>query len=115
MNKFLAATIIIIGELAGIYAEIFGARYYHTHAESFARVFFRIWPMILISGIFLLAGYMLGLKNFKNIWIVSVISITSILIIEPFMAYFVGGQTPTKGAFIGLIFGILGFVAALFL
>ena len=115
MNKFLAATTIIFGELVGIYAEIFGARYYHTRAETFARVFVKIWPLIFISGIFLLSGYMLGLKNFKNIWVVSVISITSILIIEPFMAYFVGGQTPTKGALLGLIFGILGFAAALFI
>jgi hypothetical protein len=58
---------------------------------------------------------MFGLKIFKNIWIVSVISITSILIIEPFIAYFIGGQLPTKGAIIGLVFGVLGFAAALFL
>lgn len=72
-------------------------------------------PLIIIAGILLLSGYMLGLKAYKNIWIVSVISITSILIAEPIINYTVTHQLPTKGAFIGLIFGVLGFLSALFL
>jgi hypothetical protein len=38
-------------------------------------------------------------------------SITSILIIEPLIAYLVLKQLPTKGALIGLILGALGFAA----
>ena len=53
-------------------------------------------------------------KAFKNIWIVSVISITSILLIEPVLAYFIFDQLPTKGAAIGLVLGAIGLYLALF-
>jgi hypothetical protein len=58
---------------------------------------------------------MLGFRAFQNIWIVSVSSITSILIIEPLVSYAFFRQSPTTGAFIGLVFGAIGFAAALFL
>jgi hypothetical protein len=72
-------------------------------------------PVITVAGFLLLTGYILGLAAFKNIWIVSAISISSILIFEPAMDYIVTQQLPTRGALVGLIFGALGIVSALFL
>ncbi|MBI2452125.1 hypothetical protein HYV50_03545 [Candidatus Pacearchaeota archaeon] len=69
---------------------------------------------MVIAGAFLLSGYMFGYSNFKNIWIVSVVSITSILFTEPVLAYVIFQELPTKGALIGLIFGMIGFIFALF-
>ena len=66
------------------------------------------------GGFLLLAGYMLSMQSFKNIWIVSAVSIASILIAEPIIDYTVTGQLPTKGAIVGLVFGVLGFISDLF-
>jgi len=115
MQKLLPISIIFLGEVTAILAEIYGAKFYSMPGSSFAKIFFKLLPVIIIAGILLLGGYMLGLKTFKNIWIVSVISITSILIAEPIIDYTVTKQLPTKGALIGLIFGVLGFISALFL
>jgi hypothetical protein len=115
MTKIFSILIILLGEVIVIYAEIAGAKYYSLNPESFFRAFLRILPVVIVGGCTLLSGYMFGLKIFKNIWIVSVISITSVLIVEPALAYLVTGQIPTKGALIGLVFGILGFAASLFL
>jgi hypothetical protein len=54
-----------------------------------------------------------GYRVFKNIWIVSAISITSILITEPILNYLIFHELPTKGALAGLILGVIGFVLAL--
>jgi hypothetical protein len=64
---------------------------------------------------FLIAGYILGFNAFKNIWIISVASITTFLIVEPLTAYTLFKQMPTTGSIIGFILGVLGFIAAIFL
>jgi len=69
--------------------------------------------MMIAGSIFLIEGYMLGYTAFRNIWIVSAISITSILIVEPLLAYDLFQQLPTKGALVGFVAGIIGFAAAL--
>lgn len=58
---------------------------------------------------------MLGLKYFHNIWIISAVSFGSIILVEPLFDYFYIGQTPTLGAGIGAIFGVLGILSALFI
>jgi len=60
-----------------------------------------------------LVGYMLGFKVFQNIWIVTVISLMGILIVEPMLDYVVFRQLPGRGSVIGLICGLIGFVAVL--
>lgn len=70
--------------------------------------------VIMVGSFALLAGYMLGIKAFNNIWIVSAVSISSILILEPIVAYSVFRQIPTKGAFIGFLLGAAGLIIALF-
>ncbi len=115
MNKLLPIIILFICEVLAILAEITAAKYFALDGNSFWKGFFRSLPIILLGAILLVGGYMLGLKAFKNIWIVSAISITSILIAEPIINYTITNQLPTKGALIGLIFGVLGFIAALFL
>lgn len=69
---------------------------------------------MLAAGILLLVGYMLGLKAFENIYIVSVVSITSILVLEPLLAFLVLHQLPTRGAVVGLVLGGVGLFSALF-
>jgi hypothetical protein len=115
MEKLIAILIIFAGEAIAIAAEVFAARHYSSPGSSFHGTFFRVLPFIILGSSILLGGYMFGLAKFKNIWVVSAISITSILFLEPLIDYIVGGQLPTRGAIIGLIFGTCGFAASLFL
>jgi hypothetical protein len=54
---------------------------------------------------------MIGYKSFKNIWVVSALSITSILIMEPLIGYIIFQQLSTRGALVGLLLGAVGFAA----
>jgi hypothetical protein len=112
--RILAIGLIFIGESLAIYIEINGAKAFSTNSVFF-QTFIKGAIFLFIAGCALLVGYMFGYRGFKNIWIVSAISITSILIIEPVINYLIFHQLPTKGAFVGLILGVMGFVAALFL
>lgn len=72
-------------------------------------IFWRSSLLMAVAGAFLIGGYMIGYNAFRNIWIVSVISVTSILIVEPVLAYTICRELPTRGALIGFVFGMVGF------
>jgi hypothetical protein len=114
-SKIFATVFILFGEMITIYAEMLLARNNFSNPPSFLKVFWQPFLIMVIGGSLLITGYFTGFGAFKNIWIVSVISITSILVIEPILAYTIFHQLPTKGAAIGLVFGILGFISAMFL
>ena len=103
--KIIGIVLLIIGEALSIYIELSLARR-PSNVLGMSIIFILATP-------FLLYGYMIGYSAFKNIWIVSIISITSILIIEPVLAYLIFKELPTRGAFIGLVFGTLGFISSL--
>lgn len=65
-----------------------------------------------IGGVLIVGGYILGYIHFKNIWIVTAISVGSIVVFEPVLAYILFKQVPTMGAAIGLVLGVLGIVSA---
>ena len=112
--KILVLILIFLGEALAIYAEMTGARMNQVTQQPFLQIFLKMFLIIIIGSGLLIAGYMLGFESFKNIWIVSVISITSILIIEPILALTIFKQMPTTGALIGLVLGIIGIIAAIF-
>jgi Na+-driven multidrug efflux pump len=114
-SKFLVIAVIFIAEALYVFSEIISAKYYSQPESQFFHIIGKILIITIVGSILILTGYMLGFRAFKNIWIVSVISITSILIIEPILAYLIFKQLPTKGAGIGLILGALGFAATLFI
>jgi len=111
--KFLIIAIIFVAESVSIYSEILSAKQFDGTQASFWRTFIKLTIFTFIFASLIMVGYMFGQKTFKNIWIISVISITSILIAEPILAYGIFKQLPTKGAFIGFIFGALGFISTL--
>ncbi len=117
MNAFFSKAIVLllifIGEGIAIYAEIFGAKRYTIINETFLGTFLQMLIIIMAGSALLICGYMLGYRTFKNIWIVSATSITSILIIEPTINYALFHELPTRGSLVGLIFGFLGIVATL--
>ena len=112
-KKLLSVGLLFFGESLVIYAEILSAKMFYTQSRPFWFVISRLGSVALISTFMLLCGYMFGLQAFKNIWIITVISITSILLSEPILTYFITHQMPTKGALAGLAFGFIGLVLAL--
>ncbi len=109
-SKLLAILLLFFGEAIAVYAEMAAAKEYSA-GGSYAHIFIKAFIAIALAGGLLIAGYMTGYKSFKNIWIVTVLSITSILIMEPLVAYILFKTLPKRGELIGLILGALGMVA----
>ena len=114
MNKILVLILIFFGEAIVILAEMLGAKNHSISSQLFTVIFGKMFLVMTVGGALLVSGYIWGYSVFKNIWIVSAISITSILLIEPTLAYFIFHELPTKGALIGLLLGATGLAAALF-
>ncbi|MCL5435757.1 MAG: hypothetical protein M1275_01620 [Patescibacteria group bacterium] len=115
MVKIGIITLLFFGEALAIFVEIGAAKKYYGGTAIFPHLFLQMFALITLADGFLIAGYMLGIRAFQNIWIVSVISLTSILIIEPTLDYLIFAQVPTRGALVGLVLGVLGFISAVIL
>jgi uncharacterized membrane protein len=112
--RIWSLVLIVMGEVFAIASELIGSHRYNIQNQPFSVVFGRLSILIILGSVCLLAGYMLGYKAFKNIWIVSAISITSILVVEPAMSWFLFREIPTTGAGVGIGLGAIGLIATLF-
>ena len=111
--KLVAIACIFLGEALSIVAELIASKQVGAHASNYLWIFFGASALVIVGGMLLVAGYMLGYLNVKNIWIITAISVGSILIVEPIVAVLLFKQLPTAGALIGLVLGGLGIVSAL--
>lgn len=110
--KIVAVLCLILGEALAIFAEMTAAKLYSGGDHvSYWSIFIKSFIPVTFAGALLIAGYMLGAKSFKSIWVVIVLSITPILIIEPILGYTLFKTLPSRGASVGLAFGTLGFIA----
>ncbi len=110
--KIAAVLCLVFGEALAIFAELMAARLYTGEGDhSYWSIFIKAFIAVTFAGALLIAGYMLGAKSFKSIWVVIVLSITPILILEPILGYTLFGTLPSRGASVGMIFGTLGFIA----
>jgi hypothetical protein len=112
MMKLLAIGLIAIGEILAIYAELYSA--HQMQIKNTQQGFLISFIIMTIAGAALLSGYMIGYKAFDNIWIVVAVSVGSILIVEPIVAYTMFKEMPTKGAIIGLVLGMAGTLTSIF-
>lgn len=113
LMKVFGVALLIGGETLSVYSEMVAAKGYSHHDGSFLGIFSKNSGLIAVAGAMLIAGYIISYSAFRNIWIVSVVSVTSILIVEPGLTYFIFRQLPGRGAMIGLVFGAAGFIATL--
>lgn len=111
--QILTIVLLFFGESLAIYSEIAGANRVESQKKISNKTFWWFFVLITIAGLPLLGGYFFGILAFKNIWVVSVVSIVSILIMEPILAYLIFKQFPTSGALIGFILGSIGLAATL--
>jgi hypothetical protein len=114
MNKLTAVLLILAGEALSIYAEIKTATVYGLEAPSIGKLAFGLVGCIAVGGVMLLGGYVLGLRAFKSIWIVGTISVASIVVAEPVLAYGVAGQTPTRSALWGFLLSLVALLISTF-
>ncbi len=111
--RFLPLVMVALGESLAVIAEMLGAREYSKQA-NFLPTFSKLLLLFVVSGCLLIGGYALGYSNFKkNIWVITAISLTSFIIVEPLIAVILFKETPTIGAYIGLGLGFVGLCAAL--
>jgi hypothetical protein len=106
-QKILAILLLIIGEAISIYIELILAKG-NNNILILSLIFASATP-------FLLYGYIIGYSNFQSIWVVTIISTTFLLIFEPILAYTIFKEIPSKGAIIGFIFGVFGFLSTTFI
>lgn len=111
MEKIIPILFIFVGESLAIYAEVIAAKGINTFFNSF----WKMSVLMFVAGVFLIAGYMFGVKYLHNIWIVGAISIASIVIVEPLVTYLIFEELPSRGPLIGLILGVLAIISALFI
>lgn len=103
--KFCTIVAMVLGEGFFIYAEMLGA---HQVGSLSWETVVKMFILVILSGGLLIFAYMWGFRSFENIWIIVVISLASILVIEPTLAWAFFHQLPTTGALIGFILGVLG-------
>ena len=113
MATSITVLLICLGETFSILAEFIASRKNYTPTAQHLFVFGTPLVLIVVGGAFLVAGYVIGYHQLRNIWIVSAISIGSILVVEPPLALLMFHQLPTRGAALGFVLGIAGLVAAL--
>jgi len=107
----IAVTLLVIGEIVTIYAELAAAKLPDNGAIAMTGL---IKPSILIAfaGVCLIIAYWMGYHVVGNIWVVTIASVTSILVLEPIVVFAMFHEMPSRGAIIGFILGALGFIAA---
>ena len=113
--KTVTILLVFIGETLSMASELIASQLAAKYHANYPASFFQMFILIALGGALLVAGYMIGYFHLRNIWIITAISIGSILIVEPLLALLLFRQLPTFGAAVGLTFGLLGTLAALFL
>lgn len=102
---------LLIGEALSIISENIVAKRMHDGKTFFASLALP-FILIIIGGFLLVVGYGAGIRGFKNIWTVVLLSIFSIILVEPAVSYLLFREFPTKGQYIGLALSIAGVLIA---
>ncbi len=114
MKKIIPLVFLFLGESVAISSEIIAAKNVQSLFHSFWRVL-GLMALVAVAGVFLILGYMLGMKYLQNIWVVGAVSIASIVIVEPVVTYLIFQELPGRGALIGLVLAVLAILSALFI
>lgn len=95
---------MFVGEALCIYSELLIAR-----GSSWWWTFF----LITLAGVPLLYGYKYGTATAESVWPVFVVSVVSILIVEPLLVWVMFHDRPSWGSVAGLGCGVVGMYLAL--
>ena len=109
-----ALGVMVVGEFCAIYSEVVTAKLAQAGSGSW-EVF--VLPVVLMcfAGLCLLGAYWLGFVVVGDIWNVTVVSVTSLLLLEPVVVWALFHEAPGRGALIGFCLGVLGMLATVVL
>jgi len=115
-NYGIVASLVLMafGEVLTIYSEVYASR---LPSGLWASPELLIKPMLMIciAGISLIVAYWLGYQATRNIWVITVASLTMLLILEPIVIYAMLGEAPQRGAIIGFVLGAVGLLCTVLL
>jgi hypothetical protein len=113
MNKLIPVFLLVVWETLAIYAEMYIAEHFSVINKSMTG-FVIAAILMTIAWILLLLWYLYGYRAFNNIWVISAISITTIVIIEPILALILFKETPSVGTIVWFIFWSIWLFATLY-
>lgn len=111
--KQLPLIALFLGEILIIIAELFGARIKEQQGSISIGNWVWLLAVGIVSAICLIYGYIEGTHNYGNIWFMMAVSVCSILLIEPILAYLLFRHPITLGTGLGLSLGFLGLIITL--
>ena len=111
VNQIVSFLSLLVGEALSIISENIFAKRIHDGKSFYASLPLPL-ILIIIGGFLLVVGYGTGIRGFRNIWIVVLLSIFSIVLVEPAVSYLLFREFPTKGQYIGIALSIVGIVIA---
>ena len=106
--KFLILFLIFLGEAIGVYLEIDLASKFKVNGSfgDILRYVLILSPVLILCLVLLLFGYIYGYRNFQKIWVVTIISWSSIVVVETFLNYLILHEIPKGRTLIGGILAI---------
>lgn len=110
LTQILTGVVLFLGESLIIGAEMWAAKNFQNSPRP-EHLILTAFVIAVIGVALLVYGYTWGYQAFKNIWIVTALSVAGILIVEPLIAWFLFQEIPTKGALIGFILGVVGLIS----
>lgn len=102
--------LMIFGEILTIYSEVYASKL-PGHPIDTPMMFLKPIVLISIAGVSLIFAYWLGYQGTGNIWVVTVVSLTLLLILEPIVIYVMLKELPGRGATIGFLLGAVGLIS----
>lgn len=109
-----ALGLMVLGEFCAIYSEVVTAKLAQTGSHSWDALAVPV-ALMCFAGLCLLGAYWLGYVVVGDIWVVTVVSVTSLLLLEPIVVWWLFHEAPARGALIGFCLGALGMLATVLL
>lgn len=112
--KFIILLAIFIGEFLFIFFEIYLAGKFRTggNTADITKTILLVVPWAVIFSLLILWGYIYGYKYFEKIWIITIISWSSILIIEPVLNYLIFKELPVGNTLVASVLAVVAIIVS---
>ena len=114
--KFIVLFLLFLGEFISIALEIILAGKFKSsgNLSEILKVFVYLIPIFILCLVFLLLGYIYGYRYFRKIWIVTIISWSSIVLVEPILNYIIFKELPSGKVVIASVLALAAIFISIF-
>ena len=114
--KLLVLGVVFMGEAVAVFLELYLANRFRGQGTfpEISRAILLLVPLFIISFVLLLYGYTYGFRAFQKIWAISIISWGSILLVEPFLAYYFFQEFPSGNTLVAGILALAAIIISVF-